>query len=311
MPLALAGGLAASAVQAFDAGRANFTVEVAGETLDYEMMSVTCMPGEMLRLTVPLAGSRERFDFQVEDAEQPARVEDSPTWRWRAPREPGKRDIVIVRHATGKSLRVRVFILRPAAEIAAGRLNGYAIGAYPEKPLRGLDAYRPPRGFIEVTRANLDTMVSPHFRLRQFLCKQAGDYPKYVLADTKLLRCLERVLERLNAAGKKSDTLFVMSGFRTPVYNASLGDTKNSRHQWGDAADVYPDQNGDGVIDDLDRDGRSTDRDSDFLYRFIDRLADDPEFLVCNGGLGLYGTTRTHPAFVHVDTRGYRARWKE
>jgi hypothetical protein len=27
------------------------------------------------------------------------------------------------------------------------------------------------------------------------------------------------------------------------------------------------------------------------------------------GGLGIYGTTSTHGPFIHVDTRGFRARW--
>ena len=51
-------------------------------------------------------------------------------------------------------------------------LNGYRIGSYPAQALRGLAIYRPPVGFVEVTRENENTFVSPHFQLKQFLCKR-------------------------------------------------------------------------------------------------------------------------------------------
>ena len=51
-----------------------------------------------------------------------------------------------------------------------------------------------------------------------------------------------------------------MSGFRTPDYNeegvGAGGRSAVSRHQYGDAADVYPDDRGRGRMDDLNRDGR-------------------------------------------------------
>ena len=53
-----------------------------------------------------------------------------------------------------------------------------------------------------------------------------------------------------------------MSGFRTPQYNVAGGNTGGraglSRHMYGDAADVFIDNDGDGVMDDLNRDGRSS-----------------------------------------------------
>ena len=47
-----------------------------------------------------------------------------------------------------------------------------------------------------------------------------------------------------------------MSGYRTPFYNRSIGNqTRFSRHVYGDAADIYADDDGDGKMDDLDGDG--------------------------------------------------------
>ena len=318
LPIALAAWVASFAAlsaapdaQEFRSGRATFAVHVGDETLEYETLAVSCLPGEALQFVIPMASPSESFSIMTTGIERPVRVAETRSWKWQAPAEPGPHDITIVRETTKESMRILVFVLTPASEIADGKLHGYAMGGYPADVFRGLPAYRAPRGFIMVTPENLDLQVSPHFRLRQFLCKQAGGYPKALLASTRLLRALELVLEKLNTAGHPADTLFVMSGYRTPLYNAALRDTRYSRHQWGDAADVYPDRDNDGRIDDLDGDGKSDDRDADFLFAFIESFAGEKSFSPFTGGLGLYGQSRSHPPFVHIDTRGYRARWRE
>jgi hypothetical protein len=315
LPIALASlawaPSATAAAREFVSGRTTFTVQVGDETLEYETLAVSCLPGDTLQFAIPLARKDESFSIFAEGAARPHRVADTPRWTWKAPDEPGTRQITIVRDATKEAMHVRVFILTPASRVVDGKLRGYAIGDYPAQTFRGLAAYRAPRGFIEVTPQTVDLAVAPHFRLRQFLCKQAGGYPKYVLVSTRLLRALELVLEKLNAAGRPADTLFIMSGYRTPLYNAELRDTIYSRHQWGDAADVYPDRDADGQIDDLDRNGRSDDGDAALLDSFIETLSGEKSFSPFTGGLGLYGRSRSHPPFVHIDTRGYRARWNE
>ena len=50
-----------------------------------------------------------------------------------------------------------------------GLLNGYAIGQYPARLLNGNPIYERPAGFVEVTKDNEDTRLSPHFKLKQFL----------------------------------------------------------------------------------------------------------------------------------------------
>ena len=45
---------------------------------------------------------------------------------------------------------------------------------YPAKPLKGNPMYLPPPGFIEVTKEDADTKVSPHFTLKQFLDELNG-----------------------------------------------------------------------------------------------------------------------------------------
>jgi peptidase M15-like protein len=200
----------------------------------------------------------------------------------------------------------------PAAATRKGYLNGYRIGDYPDKPLKGNPIYKPPVGFIEVTRDNEDTRITPHFQLKQFICKQApiGQYPKYVLLEERLLLELEAVLELANVMGHDVDTLYVMSAYRTPYYNHAIGDVMYSMHQWGSAADVFIDEDDKFRMDDLNRDGRSDINDSRFFADRIDQLLRQPGYHKFQGGVGFYPATAAHPPFVHVDVRGARARWQ-
>jgi uncharacterized protein YcbK (DUF882 family) len=103
----------------------------------------------------------------------------------------------------------------------------------------------------------------------------------------------------------------VMSGFRTPQYNRGGGNPTGraglSRHMYGDAADIYIDSNHDGVMDDLNHDGRIDIADSRVISAAVDRVeAAHPELV---GGAGVYPAESGHGPFIHIDSRGYRARW--
>jgi hypothetical protein len=218
---------------------------------------------------------------------------DRRRWKWTAPAKPGLYPIHVVSGDGQDSLTIHAFVLVPYSRLQPQRLNGYQIGRYPG---------RPPAGFVEVTRANENTLVSPHFRLKQFLCKQAGGYPKYVVLNEQLLQKLEHLLELANAAGYQASTFHVMSGFRTPAYNRALGNVPFSRHTWGAAADIFIDENRDGRMDDLNGDGRTDAGDAAALYALFERSGQVP-------GMGKYPATEAHGPFVHVDVRGRRARW--
>lgn len=120
---------------------------------------------------------------------------------------------------------------------------------------------------------------------------------------------LERILRALNLAGHKTDGFHIMSGYRTPFYNHAIGNVLYSRHQWGGAADIFIDDNPkDTYMDDLNGDGRTDKKDSIWLSAFIDAMSKRGEFKNL-GGLGVYGSNYAHGPFVHVDVRGFRARW--
>ena len=212
--------------------------------------------------------------------------------------------------AAGKPLAFITML--PFTSKSQGRIGSYRIGSWPGERRAIADAYANPQGFIEVTAENQDTRISEHFRLRDFLTKdQRAVWPKYLVLREPLIDKLELVIADLNKHGVKVTHLQVMSGFRTPQYNANGGNPAGraslSRHMYGDAADVFVDNNRDGMTDDLNRDGRVDGRDAKIILDAVDRVERAHPALV--GGGGLYRATRAHGPFVHVDVRGTRARW--
>ena len=288
-------------------GAARFAVRYRNVVSPDRVRALTALPGETVTLEVVDHGPGSGY------VAHPAAGRIVPLgmgrWAWTAPLAPGLYPIQVVAPDGGDSVTLQAFVVVPYDRLQGDLLNGYRIGRYPEKPLRGLAGYRLPAGFVEVTPENEDVLVSPHFRLKQFLCKQPAGSRRYVVLNERLLVALEYVLERVNAAGYRVTTLHIMSGYRTPAYNRSLGNVRYSQHQWGAAADIFIDENGDGVMDDLNGDGRSDFRDAEVLYRLIDSAAARTEGQGLIGGIGKYPSTAAHGPFVHVDVRDGKARW--
>lgn len=238
----------------------------------------------------------------------------SPTFT--APSNPGIYDLAVqFDQATRAIGNFSVITLVPFAEKHAGRIGLYYLGSWPYE--RGgspkTPAYANPAGFIKVTPENEDTYVSEHFRLRDFLTKdQQNVWPKYLLLNPKLLDKLELTIQELEASGHPVTHVTIMSGFRTPNYNYTGGNTEGranlSRHMYGDAADIYVDDDGNGIEDDLNHDGRVDIRDAQVVADAAERVERKYPDLV--GGIGVYSASAGHGPFTHIDVRGYRARWR-
>jgi peptidase M15-like protein len=305
--------LSMAAPAAFDTRTPSFDVTFHTQTTSYRDRAAFVLPGSSLMIEASGPPGEYSLDAGGGAIASAAGVGDR-RWQWRAPREPGLYNVKVA-EASPKSkeeIALHVFVMVPATDVRDGVLNGYRIGAYPSKPLNGNPVYRPPAGFIEVTKANEDTRVSPHFRLKQFICKEdtTRTFPKYVVLDERLLIKLEAILERLNGLGYHLDTLHVMSGYRTPYYNRAIGDVLYSMHQWGSAADIYVDGHDRGQMDDLNHDGRIDVDDARTLYDLVEGLLAEPSNQALQGGMGFYPATAAHPPFVHVDVRGTKARWR-
>jgi hypothetical protein len=213
-----------------------------------------------------------------------------------------------------------VITMLPFESKKRGRIGLYYIGSWPSEKRRGpvgptqapADRYANPSGFIEVTKDNAETYVSEHFRLGDFLTHdQPNLWPKYLVLQLRTVDKLELVLSDLRARGVDVSGVKVLSGFRSPQYNAGGGNTDGraelSRHMYGDAADIYIDSDGNGILDDLNHDGRVNLADAKVIESAVDRVeAVHAELL---GGTGVYPAASGHGPFIHIDTRGYRARW--
>ena len=283
-----------------------FGVKVNGVENRYPVFGVFAMPEEVLHVELLDIGDgkpRARFDtVSLEVAGGAVRL--------KMPARPGTHLLEITDPEGKATMRLNVFVMWRHPSDRRTVLNGYRIGEYPKQPFRGLSVYEPPTGFVEVTPSNAKLEVSPNFQLGQFVCKQSSGYPKYVVLRPELLQKLELVLDALNRRDDRIRSLTVMSGYRTPHYNHTIGNGQYSRHVWGGAADVFVDENGDGRMDDMNGDGRVNRADSEWLSAFVDAMERRGEFgdqLI--GGIGTYDANAAHGPFVHIDARGYQARW--
>jgi uncharacterized protein YcbK (DUF882 family) len=120
-----------------------------------------------------------------------------------------------------------------------------------------------------------DHQLSKNFRLSEL---RPGEHSyDLIRISPMLVNTLEEIRER--AGGQP---LHVTSGYRPPAYNRKVGGVSNSTHIDGLAADIYSDHM---TVDEL--------------YDICNRVIGD------RGGVGYY----PNQGFVHLDLRGYRARW--
>ncbi len=116
--------------------------------------------------------------------------------------------------------------------------------------------------------------MAKYFSRREFACNHCGQEPGI---DVRLQNVLDAIRERVGGP------VYLTSAYRCPAHNAAVGGVPNSYHTQGIAADV------------LVPDGMT-----------VDELAQIAEECGADGIGRYYGQ-----GFVHVDTRGYAARWDE
>ena len=116
--------------------------------------------------------------------------------------------------------------------------------------------------------------LTPHFRVREFRCKDGSDK---ILIDDKLPRLLEQIRVYAEAA------VTITSAYRTEAYNArpEVGGARGSQHTKGTAADII-----------------TSGRPVSEIAKFAQAIG--------AGGVGLY----TKKNFVHVDVRAGKSYWK-
>ncbi|MDF1656254.1 MAG: D-Ala-D-Ala carboxypeptidase family metallohydrolase [Verrucomicrobiales bacterium] len=287
--------------------KSGFSVEFDGLVNPWSLMTLTRLPDDLVTLNVIEGSDGRSFTFESDHGEITSAGATAASWQ--APSDPGIYCVRILQEDSENIMCLHVAVMKPW-DGESETLNGYKIGTYQDKPYRDNPRYKKPRGFIEVTEENQDTWVSPHLQLSQFVCKQKADFPKYMLLDSRLLLKLEKLIEELEEGGREASHLYISSGYRTPAYNVALGNTTSySRHLYGDAADLFVDSNRDGKLDDLDFSGSTDDGDAVMIQKAVESVSGENRLF--KGGLGFYSSANYRNPFIHIDTRGYEARWKK
>ncbi len=263
--------------------------------------------GERLAFPLAVRGAALGFTYQWikvggTESGDVARPLDGDTLL--APLEAGFYELVVSR--SGISQRIaepRLAVLVPFELKLGSSLNGYQIGRYPSEWAHDEQAERPV-GFAEVHADELDLPLTRHLKLRDFLTHDAQTiWPRYLAIDPRVLDKIELVLSELarrRGEERMDFTLEVHSGFRTPLHNAGVeGSARDSRHLYGDAADVAIDADGDGKLTLFD--AYRVETAVDWVERMHPELA---------GGLGVYSSRRFNTPYCHIDARGERKRWR-
>lgn len=284
--------------------QAGVLVKFKDEITPFHTTGVFLVPGEKMKIETVFEARKETYLLLASDGTVNSIGRN--VWEWVAPSEKGIYPVKIFENGSSDTIILNCIVMIPFSQLKGTSLNNYKIGEYPSS---SNELYTLPKGFIEVTKENEHTLVSPHYRLKDFLCKQAGNYPKYVVLKERGIIKLEMVQNHLKSEGIEFDKFSFISGYRTPYYNKAIGNVRNSRHIFGDAYDVYIDQVGDNQMDDLNKDGVVNIKDVQFLYNKINSLYGQTWYQPFIGGLGLYGPNSRRTGYIHLDTRGYRARW--
>jgi uncharacterized protein YcbK (DUF882 family) len=259
-------------------------------------------PGERFDFPIQLSGSSGHTEYQWIRAEDSIPVLPLKTLvgtSVSAPERPGFYLMAVSRPGGRRIVdSALVGVMLPFSAKLGSSLNGYRIGSYRWE--RSRDEAAPPKGFVEVFPQDSALPVSTHLRLADFLSHDGQErWPRYLALDPRILDKVELVLRYLGSRDHDIP-MDVHSGFRTPFYNLRVSRAaSDSRHQYGDAADLAIDADGDGRVSYLD--GIAVAHAVDIVER------DHPEL---TGGLGIYGN-RGGAAYVHVDVRGARKRWRD
>jgi uncharacterized protein YcbK (DUF882 family) len=264
------------------------------------------LPGEPVEYPLEVQGDASLLSYQWVRLQDSVAADSARTLggaSLEAPDAPGFYKLALVRGVERQVIdALTIAVLVPFKQKTGSTLEGYRIGTYLAERIGG-DRDRP-EGFVRVDAGDVNLPVTKHLRIGDFLTRDGQhSWPRYLALEPRLLDKLELVVAKvaeLRGDSAVQVAVDVHSGFRTPAYNRRVPRAaRDSRHQYGDAADIAIDANGDG---------RFTAADLAIVTRAVDSVEQEHPELV--GGLGLYSSRRYNEPYAHIDARGRRARWR-
>ena len=261
------------------------------------------LPGETLEYPLQIQGDPTGIEYtwvRVGDSVATGPLKPLPGAILDGPEKPGFYRVVLMKDGQQQVVNgLAVAVLAPFEQKVGGILNGYKIGTYLNEKVAGSKA--PPEGFMEIMPGDLNLQITKHLRVRDFVSHdKQKTWPRYAAVSPRLLDKLELVVSEIQRwhGSEVELALDVRSGFRSPDHNRTIRRAaRDSRHQYGDAADVAIDANGDGKF---------SASDVQMLGLAVEIVELKHPHL--SGGLGMYSRGRT--PYVHIDTRGKKSRWR-
>ncbi len=317
---------------------AGIEVIVNGQRVSPLVPTLFLLPEESLlihvrNLPVSLSSGPKTESWSMLLSGQAMTVQENNLFSGKAPKEPGLYGLEIEcrqrwsKRAASPNSRdegweeitrqpLLVIVLHPFSRLKEGFIDQFPVGFYPnpeEAQVRAVQTapsqYLPPLGFIEVTPENKGVLVSRHYFLNDFICHANTPFPHYMALSPAILLKLELLTLKLRQNGIPEARLTVLSGFRTPWYNQTVFGAKWSRHIYGDAVDITLDtQAPPGLEEDMNLNGRQDRNNIQVMAGLIEEIEEETGLV---GGMGIYDRdTKGNPCpFIHMDTRGFKARW--
>lgn len=278
----------------------------------------------------------ETIDFELRGG----KLSTSTSGRFRliAPRKPGNYPFRIKvsrrldqdgRRGTAdpaEQIELIVLVKTPFDRNGNGLIGDYPMGIYPNEKGRSVsgfvqqhrELYIPPESFILATAGAEALHLSRHFTLGEFVPPMDRGERSYVAVDPRLVQFLERAIDDLRpqiGQGGGPKPLRILNAFLSPnqlmQFEArGVELTLFTRYQYGDAAAIIWDADGDGKMDDLTRDGVV---DIEDARRFADLLSEVQRSMGKFGGIGVESGPQLPfmppTPYVDVDMRGVATRW--
>lgn len=231
---------------------------------------------------------------------------------WISSKKEGNYSVTI--NGITKTFKTTAIVGVSSNKIKDGYINDFYLGKYPTPNVPYKHLYKIPSFFYKITENNSELHISNDWTIKELAIDKTESLPQYIAFDYNLLQKLVEIKNELKKRNKPNNMYFIGGMFISPYNNIKRYENGKgmvasvSRHLYGDAVDFIIDENNDNEMDDLNDDGTVDYLDARYLEKLVTSLENNHKCKI--GGFVVYAPPLNDHVTVHVDTRGYRARWE-